>query len=318
MQRRLWIFPAFALITLIVGKICTDTCMFLQGSLLGLDLEVLGIAFYAALLVAVIFYTHLYHKKWFIKAIAAIVSIGVGAEYIFIQFQVQNSIYCAKCIISGVLFLVMFLLLIPHINKWAAILLILCGVIFTSYTFSGSVTPSYADEIDFPSFGNEHSRTEIIIYSDYFCPACRKTDAQAYIMLKKLEDKVKLHFVDVPRHAYSIEYAEVFLYTCRARQQDLETAMKVREILFAAAEKDIRQHELLSILHAKGIAFREDKAYAGEIFRRFYNPLMKTDAIRGTPAIVVKRGDERKKYTGAKQILKTLEEISSTDQQRHY
>lgn len=309
-QDRLWLFPALALITIIIGKMCLESCVFLQGNILGLDLEIVGIAFYSVLLTVLIFHRKFYPRDWVMKAVASVVAIGVGAEYIFIKFQVQNNIYCPRCIISGAFFLMMFLVLIPHMKKWAVILLIVGGAVFTSFTFHGSVIPSYAEELQVPSFGKGKARTEVIVYSDYFCPACSKTDEQINTVLREIQDKVKIHFVDVPLHAGSLEYAEVFLYTWIQNKDNLEVAVKVRETLFAAAKSKMTQREVLGILKEQGIAFHEDKGRAGEIFRRFYNPLMKEDAIKGTPSIVIVKGDRRKTYQGTREILKALKEIS--------
>jgi uncharacterized membrane protein len=174
LQKRIWIFPTLALVTILVGKICASACAFFKGDILGLDLEIFGIAFYSVLLIGAIFYNKFYPKDWVMKVIAAVVAIGVGAEYVFIKFQIQNSTYCPKCIISGASLLAMFFVLIPHMKKWLIILLILCGVLFTSFTFSGSLTPLYAEEISTRGFGNEKSQTWIIAYSAHFCPARKK------------------------------------------------------------------------------------------------------------------------------------------------
>jgi hypothetical protein len=308
-QNRVWVFPALALITIIIGQICKESCVFIQGDILGVDVEIFGLFFYSVLLLSIIFYKKIYRKDWVMKAITAIVSMGVGAEFILIKFQVQNNIYCPKCLISGFFFLAMFFIVARHIKTWVVILLILFGAIFTSFTFSGSVIPSYAKEIQYPSFGNENSQTEIIIYSDYFCPACRKADEQINNTLRELKDKVKVRFVDVPLHAGSLDYAEVFLYTWFESGNNLETAIRVRDILFNAAENKTHKSGVLKILNSKGIPFKVDSEKAREIFRSFYNPLMKMNKINKTPAVVIAKGNDRKTYMGMAEILKALKEV---------
>jgi len=59
--------------------------------------------------------------------------------------------------------------------------------------------PSYADE-SYPQFGSDKARVEIIVYSDYFCPHCRKIDEQVNTILGRLKDRVRIRFVDVPLH----------------------------------------------------------------------------------------------------------------------
>lgn len=308
-QNRVWIFPALALITIIIGRICKESCVFIHGDILGVDLEIFGIFFYSLLLLSVILYKKIFPKDWVMKAITAIVSMGVGVEFILIKFQIQNNIYCPKCLISGFFFLIMFFIVARHIKTWIVILLILFGAIFTSFTFSGSVIPSYAKEIQYPSFGNENTQTEIIVYSDYFCPACRKIDEQINKILRKVKDKVKVRFIDVPLHAGSLEYAEVFLYTWFEAGNNLEKAIKVRDILFHAAETKTDQSGVFNILRSQKISFKEDKENAKEIFRSCYNPLIKMDKINVTPTMVIVKGNNRKNYKGTAEILKALEEI---------
>lgn len=308
-QNRVWVFPALALITLVIGQICTEKCAFIRGDILGFDLDIFGIFFYSILLLSLLFYKKICRKDWVMKAITAVVSVGVGVELILIKFQVQNNIYCPKCLISGFFFLIMFFIVVRHIKTWVIILLILFGAIFTSLTFSGSVIPSYAKEIRYPSFGNENSQTEIIIYSDYFCSWCRKADEQINSVLRKIKDKVKVHFVDVPLHPGSPGYAEVFLYTWLESGNNIEKAIRVRDILFNAAGNKTDKSGVLKILNSEGIPFKVDSEKAREIFRNFYNPLMKMDKINKTPTMVIAKGNNRKSYVGMAEILKALEEI---------
>lgn len=311
LQDKAWIFPALALLTLVIGQVCQERCAVLRGDILGLDLNVMGIFLYSLLLVATVFYKKLYPRDWFMKAIAAVVSAGAGAEMILVKFQVQNNTYCPKCLISGFFFLAMFFVVAPNLKKWVVICWIVAGALFASVTFNGSVVPSYAEDIKYPAFGSERAQVEIIVYSDYLCPACSKADEQINSALRKLKSKARIRFVDVPIHAGSLEYAEVFLYAWFESGDNLESAIKVRETLFEAAKTKTDQLGVIKVLTAKGIPFREDKNKAREIFRAYYNPMMKADKINSTPSLVVIKGNSRKTYVGGAEILKALGEVSA-------
>lgn len=311
LRRWAWIFPALALLTLIIGQICQERCSVLRGDILGLDLNIMGIAIYSLLLVATLFYSKFYPRDWFMKAIAAVVSAGIGAEMILIRFQVQNNTYCPKCLISGFFFLAMFFVVAPTLRKWAVICCLVAGALFASVTFNGSVVPSYAEDIKYPAFGSEKAQVELIIYSDYLCPACSKADDRINSALRKLENKARIRFVDVPTHATSLDYAEIFLYAWFESGDNLGTAIKVREMLFEEAKKKTDQLGVIKVLTAKGIPFRVDKSKAREIFRSYYNPMMKTDKINSTPSLVVVKGTSRKTYVGGVEILKALGEVSA-------
>jgi protein-disulfide isomerase len=310
LQNRLWILPALSILGIVIGQLCAAKCAFIQGDILGIDLNIFGILFYSLLLVSLLVYRTFYPEDWFMKAIAAVTSVGVGAELILIKFQVENNVYCPKCLISGFFFLVMFFLVARHLKKWIIILLIASGLLFTSFTFSGSIIPSYAGE-SYPQFGSDKARVEIIVYSDYYCPHCRKIDEQVNTILKKLKDRVSIRFVDVPLHPGSLEYAEVFLSAWFVSGNNLETAVMVRELLFDAAAKKMDQAGVIALLKSKGISVKSDKEKARSIFRGFYNESMKTDKVSATPSAVIVKGAERKKYVGGKEILTALEQLSS-------
>jgi len=310
LQNRLWILPALCILTIVIGQLCAAKCAFIQGDILGIDLNVFGILFYSLLLVSLLVYRKFYPEDWLMKAIAAVASAGVGAELILVKFQVENSVYCPKCLISGFFFLVMFFLVARNLKKWVIILLIAAGLLFTSFTFNGSIIPSYADE-PYPQFGSDKARIEIIVYSDYFCPHCRKIDEQVNTILGKLKDRARIRFVDVPLHPGSLEYAEVFLYAWFVSGNNLENAAMVRELLFDAAVKKTDQAGVITLLKSKGIPVKPDREKARSIFRGFYNESMKTDKVSATPAVVIVKGAERKKYVGGKDILKALEGLAS-------
>lgn len=312
LQNRVWIFPALALVTLVIGQICRTSCSFLSGDILGLDLNVFGVLFYSLLLAAVIVYKRFVPKDWMMSLIAAAVSAGVGAEFILIRFQVDQGVYCPKCLISGLFLLLMFAMVMRRLKVWLAALLVVLGAVFTSLTFSGSVIPSYAKEVQHPSFGNGKAPVEIVIYSDYFCPACRDVDGRVNFLLRRVQDRAKIFFVDVPLHKESGPYAEIFLYTWFASGDRLEDALRAREVLFQAAATKTDPEGVKGFMKIQGIRFREDKARAKDIFRSFYNPLLKMDRIKATPTVVIARGAERKSYEGGAAILKALEEVASS------
>ena len=310
LQNRLWILPALCILTIVIGQLCAARCSFIQGDILGIDLNIVGILFYSLLLVSLLVYRKFYSEELLMKAIAAVTSAGVGAELVLIKFQVENNVYCPKCLISGFFFLVMFFLVARHLKKWVIILLVAAGLLLTSFTFNGAVIPSYADE-SYPQFGSDKARVEIIVYSDYFCPHCMKIDKQVNTILLKLKDRARIRFVDVPIHPGSLEYSEVFLYSWFVSGNNLKTAIMVRELLFDEAVKKTDQAGVIALLKSKGISVKSDKEKARSVFRGFYNESLKTDKVNATPAVVIVKAGERKKYVGGKEILKALEKLSS-------
>jgi hypothetical protein len=310
-QDNVWAFPALALLTLVVGRLCKESCIFLHGYILGVDLDTLGLFFYSMLFLSVIISRKIFLKDQVMKLISSVVSIGVGAELILMKFQLQNKTYCPKCLISGFFLLGMFFVISRYIRAWLVILFVVFGAVFTSFTFSGSVVPSYAEEMRAPIFGNEKSRTEIIIYSDYLCPACRKVDSQLNDTLRKMKNQVKIRFIDVPMHPGSLEYAKMFLYAWFESGNNLESAMKVRDILFHEAGMSMPQHEVIRILSSHGIPYNKDEDTAKMIFHQIYNPLIQKDNIHATPTMIIVKNNNRKSYTGGAEIIKAIESVTA-------
>jgi thiol:disulfide interchange protein DsbA len=309
MENRVWVFPALAIVTIIVGQLCKTSCSFIEGDILGIDLNIFGIVFYAVLFLAIIFYQKVYRKDWVLKMATAAAAAGVGAEIILIKFQVENNTYCPKCLISGFFFLVMFFLLARNLKAWWIALLVVLGTIFTLFTFSGSVIPSYAAETQHPVFGNGMAKTEVIVYSDYLCPACRRSDVDINRALLGLQKSARIEFVDVPIHKGSLDYSEVFLYAWFGFGNNLQKAVQVREALFQAAASKKPQSEIVSDLKSRGIPVKVDQAGARDIFRSFYNPLLRKDGVRATPTVVIVKDGNRKSYVGGNDIMKALKEL---------
>ncbi|HYQ48144.1 MAG TPA: vitamin K epoxide reductase family protein, partial [Thermodesulfovibrionales bacterium] len=121
LQNRLWILPALSILAIVIGQLCASLCAFVQGDILGIDLNVLGILFYSLLLVLLLVHRKFYPEERLMKAISAIAALGVGAELLLIKFQVENSVYCPKCLVSGFVFLVLFFLVARHLKKWVTV-----------------------------------------------------------------------------------------------------------------------------------------------------------------------------------------------------
>jgi len=96
-----------------------------------------------------------------------------------------------------------------------------------------------------PSVGK--GSIEVILFSDYFCPPCKRIDRQAESLLKELLSTggVKITFVDVPFRKETVFFNKYYLYAANA-VPDAENILRVRRKLFEAAqERRIRTEEAL-------------------------------------------------------------------------
>ena len=249
-------------------SLCSESCVYLRGSMLGLDLKYLGIIYMGTILA-----TGGFGKN---AACAILLSLGLGGEVFLLGFQIMNGVYCPYCLAFAAVFLCLF---------------------------SGSVTPAYAKDTRMLSFGN--GPVKVRIYTDYFCPPCRSMEQELEpIVIDLVRRRIAaVTFVDTPVHRETILYAKCFLGMVTGRR-DISQILCARSALFKAAEKNIRSLPgLEAFLGEGGLKCRYvDSSQAFETFRKH----LRDDRIDSTPSCVIEGPGGRKKFTGAREILRAL------------
>src|SRR4030043_2002930 len=81
---------------------CKDSCLYLKGSVFGVALDYLGIAY-----VCIMIISHLMGKN---LVFLLLLSSGIGAEVYLLGFQVHHGVYCNYCLAFGALLFLVFLL----------------------------------------------------------------------------------------------------------------------------------------------------------------------------------------------------------------
>ncbi len=129
---------------------------------------------------------------------------------------------------------------------------------------------------------------EVIIFTDYYCPPCRRIDAQAEGLFKELvaTDKVKLTFVDVPFNPATPIYAKYYLYAVN-KSPGIGNVLRVRQVLFEAAQGRHIQDEkaLQAFLIEKKISWSPMNERS--IFP-LLSAVIKEHKIDATPTCVIK------------------------------
>jgi hypothetical protein len=146
--RRYAVNVVFALLAIgieVFYSICSGSCSYLQGNLFGIDLQYIGIAFMALIILLSV------TKKDLFLILA--LSAGVGIEAYLIGFQIWYNTYCLYCLAFGGVLTVIFFLNIRKGQIRQAIICAVVGLILFAFFFKGSVTPVYAAETLIPSLG---------------------------------------------------------------------------------------------------------------------------------------------------------------------
>jgi len=284
---------------------CDSACSYLKGDLLGIDLKWIGMTYMTIIIVFALF-----KQMSFVRALLA---AGLGVEVHLYAFQVENEVYCPFCLAFSVMLILAFIINyeVPSawrenrrrmwlyflgevsfpmfkLNKLPLLLFSVLGYLTVLLTFTGSVTPSFAQTADraIPSLGK--GPYEIIMFADYFCPPCFRIDTKSEPLLKELlaTGKVKMTFVDVPFHKQTPLYVKYYLYAANA-DSGAENIFRVRNALFEAAQiKKIEQEEaLLGYLKEKKINLKplDEKS----IFT-VLSGVIKQYKIRATPTCVIR------------------------------
>jgi thiol:disulfide interchange protein DsbA len=172
-----------------------------------------------------------------------------------------------------------------------------------------SATGLYAQgrEMSFPQYGT--GPIQVRIYTDYFCPPCRAMEPPVEPILKNLLKKkaIRLTLIDTPFNPKSPLYARYFLYAL-AKKNNVENALKVRNILFdAAAKKEFTTKEQIEeLFKLNGIAYAAFDA--SPAFTR-YNDLIKEDHIQSTPTCVIVRNGKKESFVGGPDIIAALKRL---------
>ena len=300
---------------------CDTSCSYLKGDLLGLDLKYLGMIYMMVMtLLAVI------KASSFLRALLA---AGLGGEVYLLWFQVQAGIFCPYCLAFAGCVAVAFLInyelptvtgwkkipylfgevrFFSHPRRYPLVLFSLAGFGFVLLTFSGGTLPVYAADGVPGVYG--WGEMEIRIYTDYFCPPCRDAEPKIEKFIEEVARKGKGHilFIDTPMHgADTVLYAKYYLYALGATDDGIQTANRIRRVLFEAAGKEIKtENKLADFLKARKINFilRDVMPFFSK-----YTEYIQADQIKSTPTLIIITPAGKSRYEGAADIIKALEKI---------
>jgi protein-disulfide isomerase len=282
---------------------CVDACLYLKGSIWGIDLKYIGLIFLLLILLLNLL------KKDTLCLI--LLSLGLGGEIFLIGFQAVNAVYCPFCLSFDVVLIAMFVLNFDKTKITLILLSLLLGLIFVFFSFSGSTHPAYAEENFITTFGT--GPASIRLYSDYFCGPCSAAEPGIETLLSDLMKKnaIRVTFVDTPMHPpETILYAKYFLYILN-KSRSFSSALVARDALYeAAGKKIIARAELESFLAKKNIKFRTFNVTP--IFKTLEN-FIKEDNIHGTPTCVIITSKGKELFVGGANITEGLRAIMETN-----
>jgi uncharacterized membrane protein len=129
------LLSTIAIGVIVFYSICGNSCSYLKGSIFGIELQYIGIAY----MVALIFLNLLKNDLLILVSLSA----GIGVEIFLLGFQVFHGKYCPYCLIFGGIVLAQLLLNFRWSSKWFALSSAIIGFALFALLFKGSAFPTY-------------------------------------------------------------------------------------------------------------------------------------------------------------------------------
>lgn len=209
----LWLAAIVGLVLSVMSalNICTSACS--EASLytiFGLNFGWFGVAYFCMLIGALVLQSRF---VWMRKAIILLIWAAAGAELRFIWLQKYViGRWCPLCL--GIATAIFVMAIIVLLNEWHKIrsrrtkmntyvkyvtTVMIAAVLGLSGAILGVKKEAEAAELNM-FLGKTDSPTVVYFVSDWFCPACRRTEPAIARMYPNIAAIAKVGFVDIPVH----------------------------------------------------------------------------------------------------------------------
>ncbi len=129
------ILSLIAVGVIIYYSICGNSCAYLKGTILGIELQYVGIIYMAILILLNLLKTDSF--------ILLFLSAGIGVEAYLLWFQVAHDKYCPYCLAFGGIIFAQFALNFSLKNKWFNLSSMIVALALFALLFEGSAFPTY-------------------------------------------------------------------------------------------------------------------------------------------------------------------------------
>lgn len=234
-----------ALSVMSVLQVCVSACSDVSlYTIFGAEFGWFGIVFFGAMLTLLILESR---YTWARKLFVLLIYSAAGAElqFIWLQKYVIGS-WCPLCLViaSGVFLAFVFVLfenwrtLRLERTKMKTFLKHAAVLVFTVFLgLAGAIVgvkgQSEAQELNL-FLGKTDSSTVIYFVSDWFCPACRRTESALEKMYPKIAAIAKVSFVDIPVHPETSNFTP---YNLQFLVYEKAKYMQLRKVLSELSEK---------------------------------------------------------------------------------
>lgn len=306
--------------------ICSTACA--EGHkyrIYGFHFETFGIAFF---IFAIANYLLSFRWPELMKLVKLSVAGALGAELYFLY--VQKFIigqWCPLCItIASTVALIGLIFFIQYITSFkgtsdneprsnsmmtnivSALASLSMGLVGFAVALLGIAKEerSFADNNakgENPVFGNSKSTVEVYYFSDWFCPACRKTEPELEKQLPAIMAKARVFFIDVPIHEDSLNFLP---YNLSFMLKQKAEYVKLRRSLAELALKNgtPSESDIEALAKRYGVTYQQlDFAEVNQGLK-YFKKMTDKYSVDSTPTLVITNPTTKKakKLSGYKQI----------------
>ncbi|TXI42842.1 MAG: hypothetical protein E6Q59_00315 [Nitrosomonas sp.] len=153
------------------------------------------------------------------------------------------------------------------------------------------VEHSFADTN--PAFGDLKSPVEVYFFTDWFCPACHKTEPAFEKALPAIMAKARVFFIDMPIHEASLNFLP---YNLSFMLKEKAKYIQLRRALAELSEKDNTPSEK----EVEELAKKQDVVYHQLDFAevnqglKYFKKMAEKYSVDATPTLVITTQQPRK------------------------
>lgn len=314
---------ALVLTVLSALELCTSACV--EGQkwrFFGYKFEILGLVIFPVLIACHI----LSLKAPLFRMLASLmIAASVGAEAWFLYVQkVLIGGFCPICVsiafsifVAGLAYFIRFIKeSIQSSNEgsmhtWIKIFPSM-GTVFLGFLLAfigvSKINPLEAKQLSLKeniSFGEGKGPIEIYVFTDWFCPACRRVEPVFEAMIPDVKDKATVYFVDAAVHPESLNFTP---YNLSFMINNKAEYFKIRKALEELADKNDTPSDtdIQDAVKPLGVQLKEltysDVALGVKLFKK----LVKQFEVSQTPTVVIVNMESKKgkKLSGFGEITK--------------
>jgi len=293
---------ALVLSVFLAVGLCTEACKATYAwTIFGMKFPFFGIGFF--ILCLVLF--HLRSRPAVRVLFPAVIAGACGAEVMFLY--VQHSVikrWCPMCLAVALCVGVAGIALASgyvadarkHFGseRGAAMRVLSKGVFLMAMMVAGSYiaflgmgSPPSVHANSLPvAIGNMNSDIEVYLFTDWFCPACRKAEPDLEKAYPDIMRRAKLIFVDLPIHAETMNYVP---YNLSFLVQEKGRYLEIRKALLQLAlrTKEPTPEDVQNAVTPMGVTYRPLNYADVNAGVQYFQVVVKAFGVEGTPAMVV-------------------------------